>query len=256
MDTKLKTAFSRIGGKSKLADKIISVMPSHNKYVEAFIGGGSVFLSKPLVNENVINDLDTDIYHLWTDLRDVEKIDFAFDKDNINRETFHRLKEQKEFANITDRLFRNLYLSKISFGAKRETYGFKTPDKRKFYPHKYIKNNLKNFQYKLGKTTIHNMDYKEIIKLYDSEDTLFYLDPPYSQQAKMWKYNTPKMDMKEFIDILKGIKGKFIVSYDVADIEQFKDFFITEVDTIYSYQHKAIKDKKKKEVLITNYEIK
>ena len=255
MDTKLKTAFSRIGGKSRLAEKIISVMPSHNKYVEAFIGGGSVFLSKPLVAENVINDLETDIYHLWTDLRDVEKIEFSFDKDNVNKETFYRLKAQKEFENITDRLFRNLYLSKISFGAKRETYGF-SENNRVFYGHKYIKNNLKNFQYKLGKTTIHNMDYKEIIKLYDSEDTLFYLDPPYSQQAKMWKYNTPKMDMEDFINTLKGIKGKFIVSYDIADIEQFKDFFITEVDTIYSYQHKTIKDKKKKEVLITNYEIK
>jgi DNA adenine methylase len=255
MDTKLKTAFSRIGGKSRLADKIISVMPQHKTYVEAFIGGGSIFLKKPLVEKNIINDLDEDIYHLWTDLRDIEAIDFSFNEDNVNKETFYRLKEEKTFSTIRDRLFRNLYLSKISFGAKRETYGFKYITNRKFYEHKYIIKHLADFKYKLGKANIHNQDYKSIIELYDSPDTLFYLDPPYSQQHKAWQYGTPKIDMKEFVNILKSIKGKFIVSYDVNDLDLFKDFIITEVDTIYSYQHKDIKDKKKKEVLITNYEI-
>ena len=53
--------FSRVGGKSKIKNYIISKMPKHKIYVEPFIGGGSVFFSKEPVNINIINDKDIEI---------------------------------------------------------------------------------------------------------------------------------------------------------------------------------------------------
>ena len=43
MDKPLKTLISRCGGKSLLADRIISIMPEHNIYIEPFVGGGSIY---------------------------------------------------------------------------------------------------------------------------------------------------------------------------------------------------------------------
>ena len=51
----------RVGGKSKLKKKIISIMPQHKVYVEPFIGGGSVFFAKEPAELNIINDKDKDI---------------------------------------------------------------------------------------------------------------------------------------------------------------------------------------------------
>ena len=48
----LRGLIGRTGGKSKLRDKIRNMIPSHNIYIEPFIGGGSVFFSVPY-NENI-----------------------------------------------------------------------------------------------------------------------------------------------------------------------------------------------------------
>lgn len=39
----MKSIIARVGGKSKLKDAIIKLIPKHNIYVEAFVGGGAVF---------------------------------------------------------------------------------------------------------------------------------------------------------------------------------------------------------------------
>lgn len=254
MDTPLRNAFSRIGGKSKLADRLISMMPPHKTYVEAFIGGGAVYLKKPLAENNIINDLDNDIIDLWRDLKAIEKFDFEFDASNVNKETFLRLLNEERKEDIQDRFFRNLYLSKISFGAKRKTYGYSTDEKRKFYKHKYIKKNLQHYQFKLNKTEILNEDYKSVIDKYDNEDTLFYLDPPYSKQKKLWEY-AGNIDEKEFVKILRQMKGKFILSYDDTKDNRilFKDFHLYTVPTVYAYQTSKEKRKRPNELIVTNF---
>lgn len=59
-----KSIFRYPGGKFK-AIKYIQPFWSqvkHNEFREPFIGGGSVFIAKPLVEFNWINDLDKDLY--------------------------------------------------------------------------------------------------------------------------------------------------------------------------------------------------
>lgn len=45
--TKLKAPFGWVGGKSKLAQSIVSLMPPHKRYIEVFGGGLSVLYAKP-----------------------------------------------------------------------------------------------------------------------------------------------------------------------------------------------------------------
>src|ERR1041385_4774812 len=54
-----------IGGKNRLATKIISLLPEHTTYVEPFAGGAQVLFHKPPSNVEVLNDLDFDIVNFF-----------------------------------------------------------------------------------------------------------------------------------------------------------------------------------------------
>src|SRR5260370_733371 len=54
-----------IGGKNRLATKIISLLPEHTTYVEPFAGGAQVLFHKPPSNIEVLNDLDYDVVNFF-----------------------------------------------------------------------------------------------------------------------------------------------------------------------------------------------
>jgi len=94
-----------------------------------------------------------------------------------------------------------------------------------------------------------NRHYKNIIKYFDHEDTFFYLDPPYYKNENYYK-NHPFLEKKhhiELYEILKNIKGKFLLSYQDRDLmrELYKDFNI--------YKYTGNNFILKPEIAITNY---
>ena len=59
----VKPAFGSPGGKFFVAGKLIKLFPEHKKYVEAFIGGGSILFRKNKIEgiPEFINDRDEEI---------------------------------------------------------------------------------------------------------------------------------------------------------------------------------------------------
>ena len=238
----------RVGGKSKLKDIIIELIPPHIIYCEPFVGGGSVFFGKEKSDIEIVNDLDQDISHIYTDMKDIgEKMvnkDFGKDK-----ELWLKLMKQKTFNNKEDRLFRNLYISLHSFKGDRKSW--KGRDK----PVKNFGKKYKNIKYKerLKDVIIENKDWKSLIKAHDSKETFFYLDPPYSTASKNKNYKHNNISINELYETLKNINGKFLLSYDYNNEikERFRDFNFKVVETCYST--KKYFTNTKKEYLISNY---
>src|SRR5437773_12135675 len=56
---------SYIGGKNRLANRIISLLPEHTTYVEPFAGGAQVFFHKQPSKVEVLNDLNGDIVNFF-----------------------------------------------------------------------------------------------------------------------------------------------------------------------------------------------
>ena len=249
----MRPLISRVGGKTKLADRLISQFPEHKTYVEAFVGGGSIFFKKPQSEVEVVNDKDIDVMSIYRDVRNVPSLSNVSFQPNRNK--FNRFRKQTKFKSDKERLHRNLYLSLNSFRGNRKTYvGEKQEKLAKNVGRKFTKQDLYDqYRNRLKDTKIHSLDYQQVIKKYDAPDTFFYLDPPYSRAESQKDYKEVGVRLEEICAFLKNIKGKFMMSYD-AEIDVKKicpKFNLYKIQTKYESPTRGsyVVD----EYIITNY---
>jgi DNA adenine methylase len=246
----LKTIIARVGGKTKVAKKLIEYFPLHSTYVEPFIGGGSVFFMKKEANMNVINDLDKDIYDIYKDICSIDNIE-DFQIGEINKDEFKKYLNMKDFKDAKERFYRNLVLSKKSYSGCRVRFSQSTNSRKCTLG--YLKKHFEEYKNKLKNTIILNEDYKEVIKKYDSKDTFFFFDPPYSKNDKTWGYNDNSISKEKLLEVLLNLKGKFLMTYDYNEdnMNLFSKYFnikIHELDYKMSGDHQIVK-----ELIIMNY---
>jgi DNA adenine methylase len=257
MEKPLKPLISRMGGKTKLADRIISIMPPHKIYIEPFIGGGSIYFKKPLVDVNIINDIDPYVIDLYNDFKTLKSFDFNITAEDVTKDKFMEYKIKTEFKDSQDRFFNNILINKLSMWGKNDNYGFANTSYKRIPKFKFMRNNFDLYKAKFNSTLILNTDYKTVIELYDHKDALIYLDPPYSKSKKGWGYKDNPI-MEDIKNVLLTIKGKFIMSYDYAEdiVKEFeKDFNVYEIETKYITGNIENRNKKVKEIIITNFKI-
>ena len=77
-----------------------------------------------------------------------------------------------------------------------------------------LKYKISHYSEYFKRIKISNVDYKEVLKQHDSDDTFFYLDPPYVGFENYYINNTFKGEShSELSEELKKIKGKWLLSY-------------------------------------------
>lgn len=223
--------FNRMGGKTRLVKDILPLIPDHTTYVEPFVGGGKVFFSKPKSQVEVLNDLDGDIYDLYNDIKHITPEDLVDIDWRADKQTFKELQSRRP-VEPKERFVRNMKVSFNSFCANRKTHAIPWIDGRDFGV--CISRRVLHSKDRLADVHIHNKDWKDVVKEYDSPTTFFYLDPPYSKESKAWGYAAfvKPLDVAE---VCKGMQGKFVLSYDDALVvrQAFKDFDIMQVFTKY-----------------------
>lgn len=204
-----------IGGKRLLRRTILEKFPQEgvSRYIEVFGGAGWVLFSKEKnpAQLEVFNDLDGDLINLYRCIKyHREAVQEELRWLLSSREQFYDYKEQLSVRGLTDiqRAARFFYLIKISFGSDHRT--FATASKNIENTTEY----LGKIQKRLQGVIIEQKDFEDLIKVYDRSDALFYLDPPYVGTEKYYKAPFAKADHQRLANILRKMKGRFILSYN------------------------------------------
>ena len=245
-----------IGGKNRIANKIIEIFPTHKTYVEAFAGGAQVFFHKKPSAVEVLNDLDGELVNFFRvcQLHHEELLRY-FKFILVSRKWFALFEAENPEA-LTDiqRAARFFYLQKNAFaGLVRNRHYHRLVVQAPGFNLERLPELIENAHRRLQRVQIECMPYSEILDHFDRPTTLFYLDPPY-WGLKLYKFNFTDDDFAKLTDRLRHLKGKFVLSLnDVPRVrELFHDFHLREIAFHYTSQSKA--GKRFRELLITNFE--
>lgn len=205
----IRPAFGSPGGKKYLAQKIVSLMPEHKKYVEAFVGGGAVLFAKKPSDQEVINDKHAGVAHAYRYIKaiDVRKVE-SLKKMPItfSRPQFFKIRDSAPSSDM-GRFHRFLYLNAFSFGKSGNSTV--KEENATFGPLTHRLDRMTRIAERLSKINILSEDFRSVIRRNDSPSTFFYLDPPYPDQQGKLKTSLTNEDIYQAV---KGIKGKFLLS--------------------------------------------
>jgi len=244
-----------IGGKSRLANQIIELLPSHHTYVELFSGGASVLLRKAPSKVEVLNDLDDEVTNVFRvcQLHHEELIRYM--QFMVSGRSWFELLKRTDPTTLTDlqRAARYIYLQKNTYAGMvaRRGYNPGTMQNNAFNIER-LPGAIKSVHVRMARVQIENQPYEQVLKRYDRDTTVFFADPPY-YGPKYYRFNFNHEDFVTLAKRLGAIKGKFLLSLnDVAEVRKlFHKFKFRDVDLHYSAQKKA--GQRFRELLITNY---
>jgi len=208
-----------VGGKRQLRKEILSHFPAEGvgRYIEVFGGAGWVLFAKDQVpgQMEVFNDLNGDLTNLFRCVKyHCEALQNELDMLPHSRELFFDYVGQLDASGLTDLQMaaRFLYLLKHSFGCNLKTFGTNsknTDNVRQYLPK--VKERLKN-------VVIEKQDFEPLIKTYDRANALFYIAPFYVGTEHYYAVQFGEADHRRLAEVLKGIKGRFILSYGDAPL--------------------------------------
>lgn len=248
---------SYLGGKNRVAQKIIGLIPKHNCYIEPFCGGAQVFFHKEPSKVEVLNDLNEDIFNFLRvcQLHHPELVRYL-QFYTTSRKWFELFQGQNpETLSDIQRAARFFYLQKNCYGGlvRRQHFAISVQDGSNYNPHR-IPLVLHLAHERLLGVQLECLPYQDILTKYDRSDTFFYLDPPYFGRPH-YKFNLSEDGYIELANLLKALKGRFLLSLnDTPEIREiFADFKTHGLTFSYSSQRKA--GRVYKEVLISNYSL-
>lgn len=185
------------GGKGNMIAKLHKLVPAGGKpYCEPYVGGGSLFFSREPAPVEVINDLDGDLINLFRCFQDRE----------LFEELRHRLMwtpyARAEFgraidilndpqASRVDRAWAFFVAKNQGLSGVSETIGDWS---RTFCSHGGMAGTTSRWlmrlsmidawRWRLMRVQIDNRDALEVIRYWDNENAVFYLDPPYHPDTR------------------------------------------------------------------------
>lgn len=261
----LKTPITYYGGKQKLVSRLLSILPEHQLYCEPFVGGGALFWAKTPSGVEVINDTNRELINFYECVQNqFVELEKMIRISLHSRSLFNDAKVIYNNPHMFDKLQRAhavWVLAAQGFaGMLDSTWGY---DKTKPTTSKKISNKRDAFSeehaIRLQNVQIECTDALRIIQSRDSENALFYCDPPY-YNSDCGHYDGYSIDDYEsLLKLLSQLKGKFILSsYPSKVLDAYVKQFgwsQIEIEQTVTVAAKTGKRKQKTEVLTANFKM-
>lgn len=222
-------AFRWYGGKYSHLDFILPLLPKAHHFCEPFAGSASVLLNREPSPVETLNDIDGDITNFFRVLRDhteefIEKLYLTpFSREEYKKAILSRGRKDLDSVERARLFFIRAEQVRIGL-AQTATLGrwawCKNTSRRGMSG--AVSRWLNRIEAlwavaeRLRRVQIENDDAFNVIKRYDSENTLFYCDPPYPHESRgdpnAYGYEMTEKDHERLSKLLHSVKGMVALS--------------------------------------------
>ncbi len=184
----MKPPFTYYGSKGRMAPWIVSLLPEHRLYFEPFAGSAAVLFAKGPAMHEVLNDISTSLTTFFRVLRDrprdlrrvLELTPYSRDEylaADLTDESIDELERARRFFVRTTQSFNGAGTGP----AHRVSWanGMRSSGGSRASGVKRIVDQLDEVAQRLRGVIVENRSYEHLLELYDGEDHVFYVDPPY-----------------------------------------------------------------------------
>ncbi len=246
-----KTPISYYGGKQSMLNVLLEMLPEHSIYVEPFFGGGALYFAKTPIRVEIINDYNANVVNFYKVLKEsFNELKVKIESTSYSRDVY---KVALSMYNVPH-LFSNLnrawafwVCTNAGFSNQIGSWRSSTITAKELIMLNNKKLSINEcLSERISKTQIENIDAIELIKRMDTEDTFFYIDPPYVNACQGHYGGYTQEHFNNLLEVLSKIKGKFLLSsYPNDKLNEYKKRF----------DWKSKQGKKKVECLTFNYDL-
>jgi len=267
--TRKKIAFGWYGGKYSHLEWLLSLLPPAHHYCEPFGGSAAVLLNREPAPVETYNDLDSDVVNFFRVLRDKkDELLYAIAMTPFAREEFDRAVrvngngdelsdvERARLFFVRARQVRTGLAQTASIGRWADCRNTSRAGMSGAVS-RWLGSveGLDRIALRLLRVQIEHDDAIQVIRRYDTPQTLFYCDPPYPHEsrgdAKAYRYEMSDEDHIRLAEVLKAVQGRVALSGYHCDLydELYQGWTVHEEGSKVAHSIK----KNRAEVLWTNY---
>lgn len=261
-------AFGWYGGKYSHLDWLLPLLPVTQHYCEPFGGSAAVLINREPSPVETYNDLDSEVVNFFRVLRDQKEVLLeAIGLTPFSKEEFEQaVAEPEEGLSDLERARR------FFIRARQVRTGLAQTASSGRWAHCVLTSRagmagavsrwlgsvegLSEITQRLLRVQIEHAPAIEVLRRYDSRETLFYCDPPYPQESrgdsKAYGYEMTDDEHRALAKALHQVEGKVAISgYQCALMgELYGDWHCSAAPTKHAHSVKQLRT----EMLWTNYD--
>jgi DNA adenine methylase len=222
------------GGKYYLAPQIVALMPPHRNYVEPYFGGGAVMLAKGCEDvSEVANDINEHLTNFWRVLQrehSFERFRRLCDTTPFSEVEFQKANAQAHDPSDDPELaaWQFFIVCRQSLAGRMRGFASLTKNRLRRGMNEQVSawlttiKGLPAVHGRLRRVLVLNRDALDVIREFDTPETLHYCDPPYLPETRTspdtYAHEMTADQHRAFLDVAKTCKGKVMISGYASDL--------------------------------------
>ncbi len=239
-----KSASGQHVSKRAMREGIMKMIPAHKTYVEPLCGAARLLFAKDASSAEVLNDSDpavTGFFSTLSKLNDADAQQLLAKNWKSSKAVWKKL-IGFEPAEPVEQLWKFLYTRTFSQARLGNSFDVTTAGQ----VDTMVAKRALDARARLEKVTLESTDYAAVVAKHDSADTFFFFDVP----------STPEFDRAQLCEILKSIKGRFLVTCAPGSEAMFGGFQVCKVAqrrTVISEKAEIRSEREVSQLVVTNY---
>jgi len=221
MTKKIRSPINVNGSKQTLSSWIIEYFPEDYEgmtYVEPYCGGANVFLNKLPSKEEILNDSDRGVVQIFKAMRDEPcEIIGRIKRTKFSERSFKRAKKKycEGIDDYVEGAIAEIILRRMSKDGENFHHSSEDVENQREYEWDRMVEHLCLIKDRIDDTHVFCDQALKIIKIWDSPNTVMYVDPPYLSKDSTTEAQDNEMSIDDHIklsNLLNNSKSYILLS--------------------------------------------